>query len=213
MMNDICYIAIDGRGGSENAVDKLSLIGSKAKEKFGFGEVVVLSAVPPKLTYSNVSVRSIGEMNLAEYSAFVFSKIHLYTDKPYILIYQDDGYALNKDRWNPKFMDYDYIGAPWPERFNWSAKGYKVGNGGFSLRTRKFCEFCSTLPFPNQPEDMAICVFYRDLLVKRGFKFADQHLAKEFSCEHPIDESHSLLTSFGFHGKHNLKLAEDIAND
>src|ERR1700722_12124880 len=45
------------------------------------------------------------------------------------LTIQYDGFVLDSDMWRAEFLDYDYIGAPWPHR------GYAVGNGGFSLRS------------------------------------------------------------------------------
>lgn len=212
MTEDICYMAVDGRPPKSSAVDTLCRIGKAGKVEFGFGEVVVLANSLPSSNWPEVEVRKIESMNLADYSRFTFLQLHLHTDKPFILVYQDDGYALNKDLWNPKFMDYDYVGAPWPDYLPWSKDGFKVGNGGFSLRSRKLCEFCSTLPFPNLAEDIAICVYYRDFLVKCGFKFAPVEIAREFSCELPIDSSHTIQTSFGFHGKHHMKLAEELTN-
>jgi len=50
-----------------------------------------------------------------------------------ILIYQEDSciFKTNMD----DFMQYDYIGAPWPKTQNDNKN--QVGNGGFSLRTRQ----------------------------------------------------------------------------
>lgn len=50
-----------------------------------------------------------------------------------ILIYQEDSciFKTNID----DFMQYDYIGAPWPKRHNDNKN--QVGNGGFSFRTRQ----------------------------------------------------------------------------
>jgi hypothetical protein len=212
--DDICYMAVDGREGEDSAVDSLCSIGAAAKDKFGFGQVVVLSARTPRQVHEGVRNVQINRMNLAQYSRFVFSRIYNYTDKPFILIYQDDGFALRPDLWDPEFLNYDYIGAPWPEKFPWSARGCSVGNGGFSLRSRKLCKFCSTLAYPDgTPEDMIICVFYRKLLEENGFKFAPVDIAKKFSYEHQFDSSHDITTSFGFHGKHNVHLVDGMNND
>ena len=43
---------------------------------------------------------------------------------------QYDGYVLSGDRFL-KTLSYDYIGAPWPHY-----QSHKVGNGGFSMRSR-----------------------------------------------------------------------------
>jgi hypothetical protein len=214
MTEDICYMAVDGRSGSDSSVDALCAIGSNAKDKFGFGEVTVLSARPPWRSPSNVRVIQIPQLSFAEYSEFVFSRIHAYTDKKFILIYQEDGYALRPEFWDPEFLNYDYIGAPWPTKFPWAAEGFLVGNGGFSLRSRRLCEFCSPLAYPRgASEDMMICTYYKNYLVARGFQFAPVEVAKKFSFEHMFDETHDINACFGFHGKHNLHLVGAAQND
>ena len=50
-----------------------------------------------------------------------------------ILIYQEDSIIFKTNI--EDFLAFDYIGAPWPLEQNDNAKG--VGNGGFSLRTKK----------------------------------------------------------------------------
>jgi hypothetical protein len=50
-----------------------------------------------------------------------------------ILIYQEDS-CIFKDNIN-HFLQYDYVGAPWPNTQN--DNKYCVGNGGFSLRTKQ----------------------------------------------------------------------------
>lgn len=206
MTEDICYMSIDGRRGRQNAVDLLCSIGEKAKQDFGFGEVHVLASVAPKHKPTSVEFTKIQPISIKGYSRFVFSQLHFHTTKRFILLYQDDGFALNPQSWDPEFLDYDYIGAPWPVQFPWASQGFRVGNGGFSLRSKTLCEFCSTLKYPGGlPEDIAICVFYRHLLEERGFKFAPVELAKKFSVEYAIDWTHGVHSSFGFHGKPNLK--------
>ncbi len=50
-----------------------------------------------------------------------------------ILIYQEDSCIFNSNF--DEFMGYDYIGAPWPKNQNDNIN--LVGNGGFSLRSKK----------------------------------------------------------------------------
>ena len=62
-----------------------------------------------------------------------------------ILIMQED--TLIFEKWNPKFCNYDYIGAPFSNT--------QVGNGGFSFRDRKLMiEICRTYfnPYRKQME-------------------------------------------------------------
>ena len=146
------------------------------------------------------------------------------------LMIQVDGFAVNRDAWSDEFWKYDYIGAPWP--WMWGGgppwNGPIVGNGGFSLRSRKLysalndiCidwrsdhlardprssqrEYYGILPSGAHfiPEDLLICLWYRDILERRyGIRFCGPDLASQFSVEtvHP-SMNKWLGKSFGFHG-------------
>ncbi len=55
-----------------------------------------------------------------------------------LLIYQEDSILFRGDI--EPFLPYDYVGAPWPHTpFGWDLK---VGNGGFSLRSRSVMLAC-----------------------------------------------------------------------
>jgi len=82
-----------------------------------------------------------------------------------------------------------------------------VGNGGFSLRSKRLLDLTRTVPFdqlrlPTKVEDVLICHFLFDALVTRAIKFASQSLAARFSIEAKLDRfGQSLDNVFGFHGK------------
>lgn len=60
-----------------------------------------------------------------------------------ILLFQEDSIIFRSNI--EDFLDYDYIGAPWPLHTN-DTQG-RVGNGGFSLRTRKIMlTICENFP-------------------------------------------------------------------
>ena len=54
------------------------------------------------------------------------------------------------------YLRYDYVGAPWDEKWFSFNKRYRVGNGGFSLRTRsKVLALLESIPYdPKLPEDV-----------------------------------------------------------
>ena len=58
-----------------------------------------------------------------------------FTNWSHILIYQTD--ALLIRRIDDVYFDFDYIGAPWTPKNQWTK--YNAGNGGFSLRNVKNC--------------------------------------------------------------------------
>ena len=134
------------------------------------------------------------------------------------LIVQSDGYAVNRSAWTDEFFEYDYIGAAWQDGF--------VGNGGFSLRSKKLYKALLQLGveykssnyehlFNNSfysvfngkkwliPEDNIICKIHRDVLINDfGIKFAPVGLANQFSVEHY--QTPWKGRSLGFHGRHGI---------
>lgn len=75
------------------------------------------------------------------------SRLHSRFDTPYVLSIQWDGFPMRPGL--EEFIGkYDYIGAPWVKHVMWYdlyPRKYSVGNGGFSLRSRRLCEIASTV--------------------------------------------------------------------
>jgi hypothetical protein len=86
--------------------------------------------------------------------------------------------VLNGSAWNPEWLQYDYIGALWPR------KTRAVGNGGFSLRSRKFMKAGASLHIQKPiPEDTVLCIHYGAQLEQNGIVFAPNDVAEKFSIE------------------------------
>ena len=123
-----------------------------------------------------------------------------YVETSHCLVTQWDGHVLDARQWRPGFLNYDYIGASWPQFDD----GYDVGNGGFSLRSRRLMEACKDLEFrASHPEDIAIGRINRGWLESRGMRFAPQPFADLFATERVGD----LESSFGYHGVFNMPRA------
>ncbi len=129
----------------------------------------------------------------AAYSHFLLSHMVDHVETSHCLVAQWDGHVIDADRWRDEFLDYDYIGASWPQ----SSDGHDVGNGGFSLRSRRLMEACRDAAFLKfHPEDIAIGRINRTWLERRGMRFAPRALADRFSAERAGDPDES----FGYHG-------------
>lgn len=128
-----------------------------------------------------------------QYSRFILTHLADYVDTSHCLVVQWDGHVVNPERWDPRFLEYDYIGASWPQFTN----GHEVGNGGFSLRSRRLLEACRSPGFvASHPEDLAIGRVNRAWLEAQGLRFAPRELADAFSAE----RTGSPNGTFGFHG-------------
>jgi len=132
------------------------------------------------------------------YSKFILQELHKYVKTDFVLIVQWDGWVINANAWQLEFLNYDYIGAIWP----WHPEGLRVGNGGFSLRSKRLLELTAQPKFvyKDKNEDDLICHLNRDYLVSNGIKFAPEELARYFSFEREL----SNLQTFGFHGDFNM---------
>ena len=128
-----------------------------------------------------------------EYSRFIIKELWMYIKTDYVLVTQWDGWVLDGNAWNPEFLEYDYIGAPWVFEH-----GRNIGNGGFSLRSLKLCKILGTDPLIEvvHPEDQSIGILYRGYLEQRhGIKFPSEELADTFAYELKAP----IVSTFGFH--------------
>lgn len=150
-----------------------------------FGEVVFLGK-------DDVEVNS-----KEEYSNFMVRDLFHYIKTDFVLVIQSDGFVLNPDAWTNDFFKYDYIGAPW-----WYNDNKNVGNGGFSLRSRRLLEILESDSTITQthPEDDIICRKYGEYLKTKGIKFAPVSLAEKFSIEGHGSKDKEYKGQFGFHG-------------
>lgn len=131
-----------------------------------------------------------------DYSRLMLTGIAPHVVGSHALVIQWDGFILHPELWDPGFLDYDYIGAVWPQ-----FPATPVGNGGFSLRSRRLIESLhDTRITVRHPEDKCICITNRRILESDfGIRFAPADVAERFAVErtpwHP---------AFGFHGFFNF---------
>lgn len=164
----------------------------KSIENIDFGEVLFITDIEvfnPK--YRSVIIPKIVSKEL--YSQFMFNVLVDYIETDFCLVIQYDGYVINPNLWSDEFLKYDYIGAAW-----WYDNN-NVGNGGFSLRSRKLLQTLSAFE-PKHPEDDAICRLYRKDLEILFIKFAPESLAEKFSYEPNGKYPEFKNDTFGFHG-------------
>ena len=202
-LDDVTLCAID-------CVDPSLAIRSLRRSMKGcsFGAAKLLTS--RSCRYEDVETVQIPQISSKEgYSRFVMKDLARYVDTAFTLVTQWDGYVVNPGNWCPEFLQCDYIGATWDVDLirSWGeTPAHIVGNGGFSLRSKRLLAAGGDRRLAQiHPEDAQLCRRYRPILeAEYGIRYADAALADQFSFEANLQPA----TPFGFHGAYNIALCE-----
>ena len=130
-----------------------------------------------------------------DYSELLLTGLEQYVEGSHVLVIQWDSFVIHPQLWSDEFLQYDYIGPVWPHH-----PETPVGNGGFSLRSRKLLQATQQPGFiKKHPEDYCICADNKDFLEKYGIKIAPVKIAERFAVERTLWHD-----TFGFHGFFNF---------
>tara|TARA_Y100000816_G_C26069844_1_gene562621 strand:- start:812 stop:1519 length:708 start_codon:yes stop_codon:yes gene_type:complete len=187
--------------------------------KLNFSSIKLLSPSKPKNIFDSIEYIQIPDIDLKGYNKLILNELYNYFNTSHCLVVQSDAFVINPEIWTDEFLNYDYIGAPWTKNISPNnnisidLKKNRVGNGGFSLRSKKLTNITkdyeySNLKFPVDQEDVIICHYLFEELIKENISFAPIDLAAKFSVEHPQTNSEYGINDknvFGFHGKHLQK--------
>lgn len=173
-----------------------------------FGATLFLTSC--ETSREHVRIPQIGQGNrvegLKQYSTFMLYELVRYIDTEFLLTVQHDGWILNPDQWDPRWLEYDYIGPLFIQH-------PLVGSGGFSLRSKRLHEHIRKIVTPYTAtrgfcdsgyywEDGVICCALRKRLVAEGFTFAPNDVAARFA--YGGNSAFYCPTPFGFHGFYAL---------
>lgn len=182
--------------GVDNQPERLQPAIDKCTKWIKFGDIVKLH---PDITSKE------------QYSEYCITELYKHVKTSHMLICQHDGFINNWMAWDNNWLQYDYIGAPW-----WYNDGHDVGNGGFSLRSKRLMEIVATDPNIKlkHPEDDVICRAYRSYLEKmHNIKFAPLEVAEKFSFEGYRQPNKILKDQFGVHGQNPRKEIKKVSNE
>lgn len=176
-----------------------------------FERVLLLShydPTPGNNVYEHIKIKPFN--NVGEWGRFVVFDLYKYIDTDYIILIHADGFIVNPDSWRDEFLEYDYIGAPWPlPKDNFSFRDYygniiRCGNS-VSLRSKKMLNLPSELKLDWESakdiffhEDGFLCVKNRHILQAEGIKYAPLSIAAHFSRERTLAENKN-IEPFLFH--------------
>jgi hypothetical protein len=206
MLKDVTLVAIDG---TPNPVATEASLAS-ASSLVTFGRVLFLSPAMPNAIpelYDRCEWVEIPPTTLKGYNQFCLAELHRYITTSHCLTVQSDSRIVNPAAWDGRWLDYDYIGAPWPPGH--TGTPYRVGNSGFCLRSRRLLQATAHLPNDSYiwrgrvkqscRDDVITCVMYRPQLEDQGLRFAPVEVAARFAFESSTPESPVLEDQFGAH--------------
>jgi hypothetical protein len=169
--------------------------------------------------------------NLQEYSDFILTQLDNYINSSHSLLIQDHAFISNPQKWTNEYLEYDYIGSPWPIHLiehlmlnlkngvdlngqpfsvdlnlnNYDPQNYRVGNGAFSLRSKKLLTFIKQFKdkYKNKPEDNIISIYEKSALENNSMKIAPINIASAFGVEAATEYNPhgDRSITFGFHGQ------------
>lgn len=208
-LKNITAVIVDGF----NPANKNAKVLNYCANLCNFYSLQLFSFEKPSTPY-NFEFIEIGKINYLQYSEFVIKELPKYIKSDYVLILNHDGYIVNINAWDDNFLSYDYIGGPWHPG---TLPNTRVGNGGFSLRSKRLLDRCMKEDFTlhSLNDDVMICSIHKNLLELDDIKFAPLEVAAKFSWAGHIPEIHrDWKECFGAHiGKPNYEVEYKMCNE
>lgn len=181
-----------------------------------FGRAVLIThrkplLLPKEIQYSHTSRLK----NIDDFNYKMVYELGEHIDTDFALIVHADGFVVNPEMWRDEFLDYDYIGAPWPLPKEGDTTTYRdihgnicrVGNSA-GIRSKRLMDFPQKANIPWEGEyaygkmwyfeDGFLCCKIKHLLEAEGMKIAPLEVAKYYAHEQMIPEIEG-ITPFAFH--------------
>lgn len=177
-----------------------------------FGDAVLITHKKPRHLPKNITYKHIDILdNIDRFNYETVYHMGDYIDTEFALLVHYDGFVVNPDMWRDEFLEYDYIGSPWPLPQEGDTTTYRdiygnlcrVGNS-VSIRSKRLMDFPAKADIPwvgekgYYNEDGFICCKIRHLLEAEGMRIAPLEVAKYFGHETMIPETEG-IRPFVFH--------------
>ena len=181
-----------------------------------FGDVVLITHKKPWNLPKEIRFSQTAELTtIDDFNYKMAYELGEHIRTPFAMIVHADGFIVHPEMWRDEFLDYDYIGAPWPVPAEDNKTSYRdvygnlcrVGNS-VGIRSKRLMDFPKKAGIPWEGyfdcgkvwynEDVFICCRIRHLLEAEGMKIAPLEVAKYFGHENMLPETEG-ITPFSFH--------------
>lgn len=177
-----------------------------------FGHAVIITHQKPANLPLNIEYRHIDVLDSID--RFNYEAVyHMgdYIETKFALLVHYDGFVVNPDMWDDEFLNYDYIGSPWPIPPEEDKVSYRDINGNLcrvgnsvSIRSKRLMDLPAKINMEWKPvhgwynEDGFICCNNRHIFEEYGMKYAPLEVAVRFGHETMIPECEG-IRPFVFH--------------
>lgn len=180
----------------------------QVQELVSFGDTVLVTTAAQKANHGfNGRVMSVLPSSArSERERYLTTRITETFTTSHCLHMEWDAGVNNPAAWDPSWLEYDFLGAPWPagmqvKGFPVATEEARVGNTGFCLMSKRFADALANVSKPSETvvrgaSDFYVCISLRPTLEKMGIRFAPPEVAYKFSCENKL-----LTDQFGWHGQ------------
>ncbi len=183
-----------------------------------FADVVLVCRKRPDSS-NGTTIQKVFEHGYVAAMNWEVADIVNYVQTDFALCIHHDGYVINPNAWRDQWLQYDFIGSPWPGLPHENHPGKsdfpngRVGNTGFCLKSKAFMQRTAELrdlfkKAGGRPDrfgqqyagDTFCCQHQRPALEQRGIMFAPVEVAAAFAWESNIEEiPGDRPNAFGFH--------------
>lgn len=191
-------------------VEKTAMAMRYSMTNIQFGQAILLAHYKPWNLGECIQYTRIQPFkSVDDWGQFVIYDLHRYIDTDFIFLVHADGFVANPEQWDDRFLQYDYIGSPWPnpkDPISYRDEVgtlYRVGNS-VSIRSKKILELPSRLKLPWEPfngfynEDGFLCVKHRKAFEAHGIRYGELDIAALFAHERMLPETKN-IRPFAFH--------------
>jgi hypothetical protein len=181
----------------------------KCCDKIDFGAVKFVSDKKPTNLPNGIIYEYCPKItNTHEFDVYAFEHLYKHVQTSHMLMCQWHAFILRSYLWDDDWLKTDYIGGLWPWSTNYSnaftGEIIRVGNGGFSLRSKKIMSIPFTLGLKTvydrgfSNDDGLLCSYYRKQMLDCGIKYGSIKQSAVFSFENLTQENYG-VKNFGYH--------------
>ncbi len=180
-----------------------------------YADVILITHKKPKNLPDSIRyehIEKLKNINAFNYDCVYRLGDYIHTD--FALLVHSDGFVVNPDSWRDEFLDYDYIGSPWPRNRGECDKSLRTPDGeecrvgnSVGIRSKRLLDYPKKYNMPWIPdldgtynEDTFICCRNKRVFEAAGMKIAPLEVAMYFGREKEIEEAEGKdLKPFIFH--------------